>query len=182
MKARSPSVFILFPQPGGGGVSKTFVSSKPPAPATSSANSAFGAYQSSFTSAFDMASLTAGLATVSAVCRNQVNLKGRVSQLEGKVEKWEEVLNKIKHFDFKTHLDKEEIQFEAICSQAILSALNQRIDCCGKSTTYLCSRLSGLEESMRIIGDKTWNFKTLSTPLGKRLSVVVLTSSHLWWS
>ena len=60
-----------------------------------------------------------------------------MSQLEGKVEKWEEVLNKIKHFDFETHLDKEEIQFEAIGSQAILSALNQQIDCCGESTTYL---------------------------------------------
>ena len=109
MKARSPSVFILFPQPGGGGVSKTFFSSKPSAPAPSSSNSVFGAYQSSSTSAFDMASLTAGLATVSAVCQNQVNLEGRVNQLEGKVEKWEEVLNKIKHFDFETHLDKEEI-------------------------------------------------------------------------
>ena len=77
-----------------------------------------------------------------------------MSQLEGKVEKWEEVLNKIKHFDFETHLDKEEIQFEAIGSQAILSALNQQIDCCDESTTYLRSRLSGLEESMRIIGNK----------------------------
>jgi hypothetical protein len=42
----------------------------------------------------------------------------------------------------------------AIGSQAILSALNRRIDGCGESTTYLRSRLSGPEESMKSIGDK----------------------------
>ena len=100
MKVISPLVFILFPQPGGGGVSKnTFVSSPPPASVTSSSNSAFGAYQSSSSSAFEMALLTAGLATLSAVIRNQVNLEGRVGRLEGKVEQWEEVMNKIKHFN-----------------------------------------------------------------------------------
>ena len=46
-----------------------------------------------------MALLTAGLATLSAVIRNQVNLEGRVGRLEGKVEQWEEVMNKIKHFN-----------------------------------------------------------------------------------
>ena len=100
-----------------------------------------------------MALLTAGLATVSTVIRNQVNLEGRVGRLEGKVEQWEEVMNKIKHFDFNTH-SEEEVEFMAIGSQAILSALNQQIDGCGKSTTYLRSILSGLEESMKSIGDK----------------------------
>ena len=134
MKVISPSVFI--PQPGGGGVSK-----------------AFGAYQSYSSSAFKMASLTAGLATVSAVSHNQVNLEGRVGQLERKVEQWEEVMNKIKHFHFDTH-SEEEVEFMAIGSQAILSALNQQIDGCGKSTTCLRSRLSGLEEAMKSIGNK----------------------------
>jgi predicted nucleic acid-binding Zn-ribbon protein len=100
-----------------------------------------------------MASLKAGLVNVSAVSRNQGNLEGRVSRLEGKVEQWEEVLNKIKHFDFDTHLE-EEVEFMAIGSQAILSALNQRIDGCSDSNTYLRSRLSRLEESMKSIGDK----------------------------
>ena len=101
-----------------------------------------------------MASLKAGLVTVSAVSRNQGNLEGRVSRLEGKVEQWEEVLNKIKHFDFDTHPYEQEIEFELIGTRAILSTLNQRIELCGESTTYLRSRLSGLEESMKIIGDK----------------------------
>ena len=100
-----------------------------------------------------MASLKAGLVNVSAVSRNQGNLEGRVSRLEGKVEQWEEVLNKIKHFDFDTHLE-EEVEFMAIGSQAILSTLNQRIDGCSNSNTYLRSRLSRLEESMKSIGDK----------------------------
>ena len=63
------------------------------------------------------------------------------------------MLNKIKHFDFDTHLE-EEVEFMAIGSQAILSALNQRIDGCSDSNTYLRSRLSRLEESMKSIGDK----------------------------
>jgi hypothetical protein len=74
-------VFILFPQPEGGSVSKTFVSSKRPAPATSSSNSAFGAYQSSSTSAFDMALLTAGLAIVSAIC--QLGRQGESTRRKG---------------------------------------------------------------------------------------------------
>ena len=134
-----------------GGVSNTFVPS--PHPATSCSNSVFEAYQFSSSSAFDMESLKAGLGTVSAVSCNHVNLEGRVNQLEGKVDQWKEVPNKIKHFDIDDTYSKEEQEFVAIGSQAILSALNQRIDCCGKSTTYLRSRLSGLEESMRIIGD-----------------------------
>ena len=149
------SLHSLSPTRGeGGDVSRTFVSSTPPAPATSSSNSVFGAHQSSSTSAFDMSSLAAGLATVTTVSRNQVNLEGRVSRLEGKVEQWEEVLNKIKHFDFDTHPYEQEIEFELIGTRAILSTLNQRIELCGESTTYLRSRLSGLEESMKIIGDK----------------------------
>ena len=100
-----------------------------------------------------MASLKAGLVNVSAVSRDQGNLEGRVSRLEGKVEQWEEVLNKIKHFNFDTHLE-EGVEFMAIGSQAILSALNQRIDGCSDSNTYLRSRLSRLEESMKSIGDK----------------------------
>ena len=63
------------------------------------------------------------------------------------------MLNKIKHFDFDTHLE-EEVEFMAIGSQAILSALNQRIDGCSDSNTYLRSRLSRLEESMKSFGDK----------------------------
>ena len=63
------------------------------------------------------------------------------------------MLNKIKHFDFDTHLE-EEVEFMAIGSQAILSTLNQRIDGCSNSNTYLRSRLSRLEESMKSIGDK----------------------------
>ena len=101
-----------------------------------------------------MSSLAAGLATVTAVSQNQVNLEGRVSRLEGKVEQWEEVLNKIKHFDFDTHPYEEEMEFELMGTRAILSALNQRIDHFGESTTYFRSRLSELEESMKIIGDK----------------------------
>jgi hypothetical protein len=63
------------------------------------------------------------------------------------------VLNKIKHFDIDDTY-KEEVEFVAIDSQAILSALNRQIDGCGKSTTYLRSKLSGLEESIKSIGDK----------------------------
>ena len=61
---------------------------------------------------------------------------------------------KIKHFDIDDTYLKEEQEFVAIGSQAILSALNRRIDGCGKSTTYLHSKLSGLEESIKSIGDK----------------------------
>ena len=98
--------------------------------------------------------LKAGLGTVSAVSRNHVNLKGRVNRLERKVEQWEEVLNKIKHFDIVDTYSKEEVEFMSIGSQAILSALNRRIDGYGEITTYLRSKLSGLEESMKSIGDK----------------------------
>ncbi len=77
-----------------------------------------------------------------------------MNQLEGKVEQWEEVLNKIKHFNIDDTYSKEEVEFVAIGSQAILSALNRWIDGCGKSTTYRRSKLSGLEESIKSIGDK----------------------------
>jgi predicted nucleic acid-binding Zn-ribbon protein len=98
--------------------------------------------------------LKADLATVSLVSRNHVNLEGRVNQLEGKVEQREEVMNKIKHFDIDDTYSKEEVEFVAIGSQAILSALNRGINGCGESTTYLRSKLSGLEESIKSIGDK----------------------------
>ena len=77
MKAKSPSVFILCPQPGeGGGVSNPVVVN--PNPATSSSNSVFSGDESS-SSAFDMELLKAGLATVSTISRDHANLKGRVS-------------------------------------------------------------------------------------------------------
>ncbi len=43
-----------------------------------------------------MESLKAGLATVSTIRRNHVDLEGRVSHLEGKFEQWEEVLHQFK--------------------------------------------------------------------------------------
>ena len=76
------------------------------------------------------------------------------------------MLNKIKHFDFDTHLE-EEVEFMAIGSQAILSALNQRIDGCSDSNTYLRSRLSRLEESMKNIGDKNVELQHTINSLGK---------------
>jgi hypothetical protein len=91
MKAKSPSVFFLCPQPGGGGGVSNPVDVNPN-PATSSSNSVFSGDESS-SSAFDMELLKAGLATVSTISLDHANLKGRVSQLEGKFEHWEEVLN-----------------------------------------------------------------------------------------
>ena len=116
----------------GGGVSNPVVVN--PNPATSSSNSVFSGDESS-SSAFDMESLKAGLATVSTISRDHANLKGRVSRLEGKFENWEEVLNQIKlQFDTKTDL-KGEVDFLTLSSQTLLDSLKQRIDSCGESNT-----------------------------------------------
>ena len=103
----------------------------PNPPTTSSSNSVFSGDESS-SSAFDMESLKAGLATVST---DHANLKGRVSRLEGKFENWEEVLNQIKlQFDTETDL-KGEVDFLTFSSQTLLNSLKQRIDSCGESNT-----------------------------------------------
>jgi hypothetical protein len=144
-------VHSLSPTRNGGGISNPGVAS--PYSATSFSNSAFGGYQSS-SSVFDMELLKAGLTTVSTISRNQVDLEGRVSRLEGKVEQWEEVMHQIKlHFDIDTY-SKEEVEFLTCCSQALLNNLKQQVDACGKSHTYFHSKISEIETSMKSIGDK----------------------------
>jgi hypothetical protein len=138
------SVHSLSPTRWGGGVSNPVVVN--PNPATSSSNSVFSGDESS-SSAFNMESLKAGLATVSTISRNHANLKGRVSRLEGKFEHWEEVLNQIKlcfPIDIDTNL-KEEVEFLTGCSQTLPNSLKQRINACGKSNTYFRLKKSELK-------------------------------------
>ena len=150
----------------GGGVSNPVVVN--PNPATSSSNSVFSGDESS-SSAFDMESLKAGLATVSTISRDHANLKGRVSRLEGKFEHWEEVLNQIKlcfPIDINTNL-KEEVEFLTGCSQTLLNSMKQRTNACGESNTYFRSKISELEKSMKIIGNKNVELQDTINSLGK---------------
>ena len=135
----------------------------PNPPTTSSSNSVFSGDESS-SSAFDMESLKAGLATVST---DHANLKGRVSRLEGKFENWEEVLNQIKlQFDTETDL-KGEVDFLTFSSQTLLNSLKQRIDSCGESNTYFRSKISKLEKSMKFIDNKNVELEDTINSLGK---------------
>jgi len=135
----------------------------PNPPTTSSSNSVFSGDESS-SSAFNMESLKAGLATVST---DHANLKGRVSRLEGKFENWEEVLNQIKlQFDIDTDL-KGEVDFLTFSSQTLLNSLKQRIDSCGESNTYFRSKISELEKSMKFIDNKNVELQDTINSLGK---------------
>ena len=135
----------------------------PNPPTTSSSNSVFSGDESS-SSAFDMESLKAGLATVST---DHANLKGRVSQLEGKFENWEEVLNQIK-LQFNTDTDlKGEVDFLTFSSQTLLNSLKQRIDSCGESNTYFRSKISELKKSMKFIDNKNVELQDTINSLGK---------------
>ena len=113
--------------------------------------------------------MKAGLATVSTISRDHAKLKGRVSRLEGKFEHWEEVLNQIElrfPIDIDTDL-KEEVEFLTSCSQTLLDSLKQRIEACGESNTYFRSKISELEKSMKIIGNKNVELQDTINSLGK---------------
>ena len=160
------SVHSLSPTRWGGGVSNPVVVN--PNPTTSSSNYVFSGDESS-SSAFDMESLKAGLATVSTISRDHAKLKGRVSRLEGKFEHWEEVLNQIElrfPIDIDTNL-KEEVEFLTSCSQTLPDSLKQRIEACGESNTYFRSKISELEMSMKIIGNKNVELQDTINSLGK---------------
>ena len=101
-----------------------------------------------------MESLMAGLATVSTIMCNHVNLEGRVSWLEGNVEHWEEVVNQIKLcFPIDINLNAE-VEFLTTCSQSLLNSLKQRINTCSKSNTYFRTKILQLKTSIDSIVDK----------------------------
>ena len=79
------------------------------------------------------------------------------------------MLNQIKlcfPIDIDTDLT-EEVEFLTGCSQTLLNSLQQRIDACGESNTYFRSKISELEKSMKIIGNKNVELQDTINSLGK---------------
>ena len=68
--------------------------------------------------------------------------------------------------DIDTDL-KEEVEFLTSCSQTLLDSLKQRIEACGESKTYFRSKISELEKSMKIIGNKNVELQDTINSLGK---------------
>jgi hypothetical protein len=94
-----------------------------------------------FSSAFNMDSLRAGLQTVQVISCEQADLRDRVNQLKGRVVVCEEELNQIK-LTFASDDDLAEIDFLTLCSNAVLNSLRERVETCGQSNSYFCTKIS----------------------------------------
>ncbi len=79
------------------------------------------------------------------------------------------MLNQIKlrfPIDINTNL-KEEVEFLTGCSQTLLNSLKQQTNACGESNTYFRLKISELEKSMKIIGNKNVELQDTINSLGK---------------
>ncbi len=79
------------------------------------------------------------------------------------------MLNQIKlcfPIDIDTDL-KEEVEFLTGCSQTLFISLKQRTDACGENNTNFRSKISELEKSMKIIGNKNVELQDIINSFGK---------------